>query len=112
MPDTLAAEMQDYFNMCYDKNAERVFPISKSALTRALIKGCRLSGVKKIRIHDLRHSHISLLIRLGFSPVDIGKRVGHESITITLRYAHMFPSAQIGMANELEKLMEVNRNVG
>ena len=111
MPDTLAAEMRDYYEMCFDKGA-RAFPVSKSALTRAMKKGCQLSGVKKIRIHDLRHSHISLLISLGFTPVDIGKRVGHESITITLRYAHMFPSAQIGMANDLNKLMGDDDHVG
>lgn len=105
MPDTLAAEIRDYYEMCYDKNAVRAFPVTKSYLTRKMQKGCEASGTKKIRIHDLRHSHISLLIRLGFTPVDIGKRVGHESITITLRYAHMFPSAQQGMANDLEKLM-------
>ena len=62
------------------------------------------AGVKEIRIHDLRHSHISLLISLGFSPVEIAKRVGHESITITLRYAHMFPSAQKEMMDKLNRL--------
>ena len=106
IPDVLVSELKDYFEMCYDKNAARVFPVSKSFLSRKMKKGCNLSGVKKIRVHDLRHSHISLLISLGFTPVDIGNRVGHESITITLRYAHMFPSAQIGMANTLGKLME------
>ena len=112
MPDTLAAEMKDYFDMCYDRSSERVFPVSKSYLTKKMIKGRELSGVRRIRIHDLRHSHISLLISLGFTPVEIGKRVGHESITITLRYAHMFPSAQVGMANVLETLMEGNGDVG
>jgi integrase len=106
IPDALVAELKDYFEMCFDQNTARVFPISKSYLNRKMKKGCKLSGVKKIRVHDLRHSHISLLISLGFTPVDIGNRVGHESITITLRYAHMFPSAQIGMANTLGKLME------
>jgi len=62
--------------------------------------------VKRIRIHDLRHSHVSLLISLGFSPVDIAKRVGHESITITLRYAHMFPDAQKQMMDKLKDLVK------
>ena len=70
-----------------------------------MARGTKRSGVKKIRIHDLRHSHISLLINLGFSAVDIAKRVGHESITITLRYAHMFPSVQTQMMNKLNDLM-------
>ncbi|NMW85235.1 tyrosine-type recombinase/integrase, partial [Peptoniphilus sp. AGMB00490] len=42
-------------------------------------------------IHDLRHSHVSLLIELGFSATAIADRVGHESIHITYRYAHLFP---------------------
>lgn len=65
-------------------------------------RGCKLSGVKRIRIHDLRHSHISLLIDMGFSAVAIADRVGHESIDITYRYAHLFPSKQIEMADRLD----------
>ena len=92
--------------MCYDKEAARAFPTTKSTLARVVKRICGKTGLKKIRIHDFRHSHISLLISLGFSAVDIAKRVGHESITITLRYAHMFPSAQDNMANKLDDLME------
>ena len=49
----------------------------------------------------MRHSHISLLIDLGFSVVAIANRVGHESIDITYNYAHMFPSVQTEMADKL-----------
>nr|WP_330400546.1 hypothetical protein [Monoglobus pectinilyticus] len=49
----------------------------------------------------MRHSHISLLIDLGFSVVAIANRVGHESIDITYNYAHMFPSVQKEMADKL-----------
>lgn len=62
---------------------------------------CKETGVKRIRMHDLRHSHVSLLIDMGFSPVDIAERVGHESIKITYRYAHMFPSKDKDIANKL-----------
>ena len=57
--------------------------------------------MKRIRIHDLRHSHVSLLIEMGFSAVAIADRVGHESIDITFRYAHLFPTTQKEMANRL-----------
>ena len=50
----------------------------------------------------VRHSHISLLIDMGFSAVAIADRVGHESIDITYRYAHLFPSKQIEMADRLD----------
>lgn len=62
-----------------------MFPISKS-LHREMDRGCKQTGVKRIRIHDLRHSHVSLLIHLGYSTVAITKRVGHKSIDITYRY--------------------------
>ena len=64
-------------------------------------RGAQAAGVKRIRIHDLRHSHVSLLISMGFTPVDIANRMGHESIDITLHYAHMFPSRQFEMADRL-----------
>lgn len=57
-----------------------------------------------IRIHDLRHSHISLLIDMGFTALAIAERVGHESIDITYRYAHLFPTRQVEMADKLDLL--------
>ena len=42
------------------------------------------------------------LIDMGFSAVAIADRVGHESIEITYRYAHLFPSKQTEMANKLD----------
>ena len=71
-------------------------------------RGTKAAGVKRIRIHDLRHSHVSLLIDMGFSAVAIADRVGHESIDITYRYAHLFPSKQTEMAARLniERSME------
>ena len=59
---------------------------------------------KSKRLDFLRHSHISLLIDMGFSAVAIADRVGHESIEITYRYAHLFPSKQKEMANRLDDL--------
>ena len=66
--------------------------------------GSKAAGVKQIRIHDLRHSHVSLLINQGFSAFEIGKRVGHSSEKVTYRYAHLFPSKQAEMANRLGEL--------
>ena len=102
MPDFLSEELQDYIRSLYKIGEDdRLFPITKSYLHREMKRGCEESGVKPIRIHDLRHSHVSLLIEMGFSAVAIADRVGHESIEITYRYAHMLPSAQSDMANKL-----------
>ena len=105
MPDFLCEEMQEYISMLYDqKSDERIFTISKSYLHHEMDRGVKETGLKRIRIHDLRHSHVSLLIELGFSAVAIADRVGHESIEITYRYAHLFPSKQAEMANKLSEL--------
>ena len=73
-------------------------------LLQDMEKGCKVSGVKVIRLHDLRHSHVSLLIDMGFSALAIADRVGHESIEITFRYAHLFPTRQIEMADKLDMM--------
>lgn len=105
MPDVLCEEIKDFINMQYDlKPNDRLFPVGKSYLYRMMEKGCKQANLPKIRIHDLRHSHVSLLIDMGFSAVSIADRMGHESIDITYRYAHMFPTVQVDMADKLNKI--------
>lgn len=102
IPDFLCEELQEYLEMLYGyKDDDRMFQITKSFLHHEMIRGAQKAGVKRIRIHDIRHSHASMLIDMGFSAVDIAGRMGHESIDITLHYAHMFPSAQKDMAQKL-----------
>ncbi|MBR4039646.1 MAG: site-specific integrase [Clostridia bacterium] len=103
IPQFLADEMQDYLKSMYGiKPTDRFFPVSKNYLHREMDRGAEATGVKRIRIHDLRHSHVSLLIEMGFSAVAIAERVGHESIDITYRYAHLFPTKQTEMADKLD----------
>lgn len=103
MPKFLCDEMQNYLKMLYDVGLEdRMFPVTKSYLHREMDRGAKEAGVKRIRIHDIRHSHVSLLIDMGFSATAIADRVGHESIDITYNYAHLFPSKQTEMADKLE----------
>lgn len=104
MPDFLCEEMKEYIDSLYGvTDNDRIFPISKSYLHHEMDRGTKAAGVKRIPIHSIRHSHISLLIDLGFSAVAIANRVGHESIDITYNYAHMFPSTQLDMANKLNE---------
>lgn len=103
MPQFICDEMQDYMEMLYGlKEDERIFTISKSYLHHEMNRGSKVSGVKRIRVHDLRHSHVSLLINMGFTVLAIADRMGHESIDITYRYAHLFPSEQTQMAEQLD----------
>lgn len=114
MPKFLAEELYDYMHMmydCYEGDENRLFPITKSSLSRALKRNAKVCGLPEIRVHDLRHSHVSLLIHMGYSAVSIAQRMGHESIHVTYRYAHMFPNVQQDMANALDLEME-NQYVG
>ena len=93
MPQFLCDEMQDYLKMLYEpKEGEQTFTISKSYLHHKMNRGSKEAGVKRIRIHDIRHSHVSHLIDMGFSAIAIADRVGHESMDITYNYAHLFLS--------------------
>ena len=103
MPQFLIEEIQEYLIQLYGIGPnDRMFCITKSGLHREMDRGAREAGVERIRIHDLRHSHVSLLIDMGFSALAIADRLGHESIDITYNYAHLFPSKQTEMAKKLD----------
>lgn len=65
----------------------------------------RNNNLKKIRIHDLRHSHASLLINQGEDYLVVKERLGHASITTTIdTYSHLYPSKQKNLANKLDDI--------
>ena len=99
----LTDEIRDYLKSLYKvRPDQRIFEVTKSYLHHEMDRGAKEAGVKRIRIHDLRHSHVSLLIEMGFSALAIADRVGHESVDITYKYAHLFPSKQQEMAQKLD----------
>ena len=111
MPEFLTDEIKEYIDSFYKlKPKDLIFNFSKSYLHHEMDRGSKKSQVKRIRIHDLRHSHVSLLIELGFSATAIADRVGHESIDITYRYAHLFPSKQKEMALSLTQVRSNKAN--
>ena len=106
MPARLVEEMEQYTALFYEIGPhDRLFPVSKSYLGARLKRYAARAGLEPIRVHDLRHSHVSLLIDQGFTAVAIADRVGHESAEITYTYAHLFPNAQADMAERLDVLM-------
>lgn len=84
---------------------ERLFPVTKSYLSHEMIRGCKKTGVNKIRIHDIRHSHASLLINQGCDALMLADRLGHEKVSTTLNtYSHLFPHKQQELVHSLESL--------
>jgi integrase len=106
IPDFLCTELEQYLSTLYDQSpTARIFQVTKHFLYHEMIRGCGISGVKKIRVHDLRHSHASLLVELGYSPLLIAERLGHENIETTLNtYSHLYPHKQSELAQNLDKL--------
>lgn len=109
IPKFLAKIVQEYASMLvdYDPN-DRLFNCTKHTIQKQLVHGCDYTGVKRIRVHDLRHSHASLLIEFNFSILLISERLGHEDIETTLRtYAHLYPNKDSQVAEKLDELHEV-----
>lgn len=109
MPPTLSDTVKKYVSRLYDVNpSDRIFETNtKYILQHEMKRGCAIAGVKKIRVHDLRHSHASLLIELGYSPLLIAERLGHENIETTLQtYSHLYPNKQSELATQLESFQK------
>lgn len=107
MPPEIMELVRDYASRLYDYSPDsRLFPITKSYLAKEIERGSKAANIKKIRVHDLRHSHASLLIELGFSPLLISERLGHENIETTLNtYSHLYPNKQGELAEALSKIV-------
>lgn len=110
--EELAMDLKEYVDSLYDLSPEtRIFStITKHYLEHEIKRGIRQSGVKKIHIHCLRHSHATMLVQMGFSPVEIAECLGHGRVTTTIEtYCHSSSDSQQKMAQRLsEKEKEGN----
>ena len=106
IPSLLCECLKEYMSHCYDlQTSDRLFPCTKHYLWHEMERGCKVSGVKKIRVHDIRHSHASLLIEMGYDIFVISERLGHENVSTTMDvYGHLYPDKQKGLAIDLAKL--------
>lgn len=82
---------------------DRSLPISN--VQREFARAIKESGVKPIRIHDLRHSHASLLLSRGVSVIAVSKRLGHSSINVTLKtYAHLLKEQEDSLVAVIDQI--------
>lgn len=105
LPAFLCDELAAYIGRLYKyPDDERIFPIVHKAVENMMKRHIEMAGVKKIRIHDLRHSHASYLIHEGVAPLIIKERLGHKDIKITLNtYGHLYPNEQEALAQMLNE---------
>ena len=113
IPQFLADEIRNYTDRLYGlPRNERIFDIGAKALQNKMLRMIEKSGVKRIRVHDLRHSHVSYLINKGVEPLIIKERLGHKDIKITLNtYGHLYPSKQRTVADLLDFEMKKDSDV-
>ena len=80
-------------------------PLRDTSISNKNIEISKAAGVPTLRIHDFRHTHATILINEGISAQEIARRLGHSSVTTTLKvYAHLYPREEQRAINILNKL--------
>ena len=111
IPQSLYKELQDYVASMAIEPDERIFYFQKSGMRSEFKRATVRSGLPEIRIHDLRHSHASMLIDMKFSIKEISDRLGHESPETTWKvYAHLYPGKDRKLADALNEVRATNDN--
>lgn len=107
LPASVVQAVRDYIPRLYDyAPGDRLFCYTKGYFYHRRDAACAKSGVKSIRLHDLRHSHAALLIEMGVPILLISERLGHEDVETTLgTYGHLYPNKHDDTAIRLEELL-------
>ena len=111
LPDALVLLLSEYKKEAEPRESDFVFgkgsdPLPFQTLLNRFNQYIKQSGVKKIRIHDLRHSHVSLLINKGENDLStiyiIAERIGDNVEQIYKTYGHLFPNKQSDLVKKLD----------
>lgn len=106
MPEAIMDEVSTYTSRIYGISAtDRVFTFTKSLIRGNMQRCAAAAGVPIIRIHDLRHSHVSLLIDMGFSPHLIAERIGDTVQMVNNTYGHLYPARHQEVADRLNDII-------
>lgn len=113
VPQFIIDKIAEYVDRLYDyEPGDRLFTVSNSSLKSALDRAGSRAGLQHIRVHDLRHSHASMLIEMGYSPLMVAERLGHENINTTLQtYSHLYPNKQQEIAQKLQEVASESKCV-
>ena len=85
-------------------------PLSPDTVTHGVKRILRAAGYPDLGLHDLRHTHVSLMLAAGVNLKVVQERVGHSTITTTAdRYAHLLPGMQEGAVELFEEQLARGR---
>lgn len=106
MPAAVMEHLEDYTKKLYGlQQDDLIFTFTRSLIRNNMKRACTASGISCIRIHDLRHSHVSLLIDLKFTPLLIAERIGDTVQMVNNTYGHLYPSRRQEVADRLNQLI-------
>lgn len=104
LPEFVWEELQDYISKLYHReDGGEIFTASRCMIRKHLDKAAELAKVKRIRVHDLRHSHVSYLISLGFTIFEIADRIGDTPTVVEMIYAHMYEGKRVEIAQKMQE---------
>ena len=92
--------------------SEWLFPQSNgraghmTSLQKAWAAICKAAGLTGLRLHDLRHTHASILVNSGASLALVGSLLGHTKSTTTARYSHFYDDVQRAAVERVAVLLE------
>ena len=107
IPDHLYTEINEYIRRLYSPQPDMLlFDRIKACVSGTFFYQQERIGMEPhIRLHDLRHSHASLLIHLGFTPDVVADRLGHANAQMVMRiYGHMYPQKRVEVTDALDKI--------
>ncbi len=107
LPEFLAEELREYIDSLYDPSPQDLlFDVSTKTIYSDFDAARKAAGLKKITLHDLRHSYTSMLIDSKlFSTTDISASLGHSSVAVTQRtYSHMLEPTKALVAAALDNI--------
>lgn len=107
LPAKATAVLDEYIGRLYEPQPEErlFYAFGGQGILKHFHNLAKKAGVPPIRLHDLRHSHASLLINAGVNVKAISERLGHEDIQTTLNiYGHLYEEQASNIAEMLDKL--------
>lgn len=106
--NNLSKILKNYILLLYKPHEnQRIFKISSETIKKYLYKTIKKTNLKRITLHDFRHSHASFLIHKNINILAVSKRLGHENTTITLKtYAHLYKEDENKIVDLLEAIGE------